>query len=301
MAPDSRSGPPAGDRSERAPRGPFSAPAWDLGGRVLTPAKRPLIMGIVNLTPDSFHADSRPVGVQAAVDYALRLADEGADVLDLGAESSRPGSEPIGAEEELRRLLPVLRGVRAATGLPITIDTIRAVTAAAALDEGADAINDISGGSADPLLLDRVAERGCGLVLMHMKGTPGTMQQAPRYSDVVAEVTGWLAARCRLAEEAGIPRERLMVDPGIGFGKTLEHNLELLRRLDRVAGGRPLLLGASRKSFIGMLTGAETPDRLPGSLAAVARAYAAGATMVRVHDVAETCQFLEVLSRIEDG
>lgn len=298
MRPEFRHERPADRGNERAPGGPFRAPAWDLGGRTLAPDGRPLIMGIVNLTPDSFHESSRPTGVQAAIDYALRLAAEGAEVLDLGAESSRPGAEPIGAEEELRRLLPVLRGVRTATDLPITIDTIRAVTATAALDEGADAINDISGGTADPLMIDLVAERDCGLILMHMQGTPGTMQQAPRYSDVVAEVTGWLAARCRLAEDAGIPRERLMIDPGIGFGKTLEHNLELLRNLDRVAGDRPLLLGASRKSFIGMLTGAETPDRLPGSLAAVARAHAAGVTMVRVHDVAETCQFLEVTTSI---
>ena len=264
----------------------------------LEPAGRPLVMGVVNLTPDSFHAPSRPAGSTAAVKHALSLVAAGADLLDLGAESSRPGAEPVGAEEELRRLLPVLRALRQEIPLPITIDTTCSATAARTLDAGADAINDISAGVADPLLIDLIAERGCGLILMHMQGTPGTMQEAPRYRDVVAEVTGWLAGRCRLAEEAGIPPDRLMVDPGLGFGKTLEHNLALLRNLDLVAGDRPLLLGASRKSFIGMITGAETADRLPGSLAAVAAAWAGGAAMVRVHDVAETVQFLDVLKAV---
>ncbi len=290
------------ERQERAPSGPFRASGWEVGpDRTLTPMARPLVMGVVNLTPDSFHRDSRPASVDAAIERVLRLADEGADVLDLGAESSRPGAEPIGTEEELRRLLPVLRGVRAQTGLPITIDTIRAATARAALDEGADAINDISAGTADPLLLDLAAERDCGLILMHMQGTPGTMQRDPHYADVVSEVTGWLAGRCRVAGEAGIHAGRLMVDPGIGFGKTVDHNLTLLRHLDRVGGDRPVLLGASRKSFIGKLTGAGTADRLPGSLAAVQAAWDARISMVRVHDVAETVQYLEVLARIHNS
>lgn len=255
-------------------------------------------MGVVNLTPDSFHAPSRPEGITAATDLALSLVAAGADVLDLGAESSRPGSDPVRAEDELKRLLPVLQAVRSQTDLPITVDTLHADTARAALDAGADAINDISAGTADPKLVDVLADRGCGLILMHMQGTPGTMQDDPRYGDVVAEVTGWLADRCRFAEEAGIEPGRLMIDPGIGFGKTLDHNLALLRHLDRVAGDRPLLLGASRKRFIGMLTGADTNDRLPGSLAAVAAAWAGRATMVRVHDVAETFQFLEVLKAV---
>jgi dihydropteroate synthase len=282
-------------QNEGARPGPFFAPGWDLGRVRVQPSDRPLIMGIVNLTPDSFHAPSRPKGTAAAVEHALRLIDEGADILDLGAESSRPGSDPIGAEEELRRLLPVLRTLRDETDRPLTVDTIRSTTAAAALDSGADAINDISAGTADPLLLDLAAARGCGLILMHMQGTPGTMQQAPAYGDVVAEVTGWLTGRCRVAEEAGVAGERLVVDPGIGFGKTLRHNLDLMRQLDRVAGDRPLLLGASRKSFIGQLTGAETADRLPGSLAAVAAAWRHRAAIVRVHDVAATVQFLDVL------
>ena len=287
------------ERSEkRAPAGPFFASCWDLGRVRLEPPGRPLVMGIVNLTPDSFHAPSRPAGTSAATEHALRLVAEGADVLDLGAESSRPGAQPIGAEEELRRLLPILRAVRTETDVPITVDTIRSSTAAEALDAGADAINDISAGTADPLLFDLIAERGCGLVLMHMQGTPGTMQDAPRYQDVVAEITGWLAGRCRLAEETGIQSGRLMIDPGIGFGKTLEHNLTLLRHLDRVAVNRPLLVGASRKGFIGLVAGVDAAERLPGSLAAVAAAWQGAASMVRVHDVGETVQFLEVLKAV---
>jgi len=289
------------DRRERnggGPAAPFVAPAWDVGRVRLEPAGRPLVMGIVNLTPDSFWAGSRAGGADAAVAAALRLADEGADLLDLGAESSRPGAADVGAAAEQDRLLPVLEALRPETGLPLSVDTTRASTARLALAAGADAVNDITG-AADPDMLPLVADRGCGLVLMHMQGTPRTMQDDPRYTDVVAEVTGWLAARSRLAEEAGVARERLAVDPGLGFGKALEHNLALLRDLDRVAGGRPLLLGASRKSFIGAVPGAAVAGRLPGSLAALVAAWRARATLVRVHDVAATVQFLDVLARID--
>ncbi|HPF69239.1 MAG TPA: dihydropteroate synthase [Candidatus Krumholzibacteria bacterium] len=254
-------------------------------------------MGIVNLTPDSFWAGSRPGGIEAAVARALQLADEGADILDLGAESTRPGADEVGPDREQERLLPVLAALRARTGRALSVDTRHAATARLALEAGADIINDVSG-AADPDMLALVAERGCGLVLMHMQGTPRTMQHDPRYGDVVAEVTGWLAARARLAEEAGVARERLCLDPGIGFGKTLEHNLALLRGLGAVAGGRPLLVGASRKSFIGALTGAAVADRLPGSLAALAAAFAGGAAVVRVHDVAASVQYLDVLAAV---
>jgi dihydropteroate synthase len=286
----------AGRTDQGPPGGPFSAPGWDLGRVRLQPRGRPLVMGVVNLTPDSFWSGSRPGGVDAAVEHALRLAAEGADLLDLGAESSRPGADPVGETQERDRLLPVLEKLRPQTDLPLTVDTVRSATARAALAAGADAVNDIAAGSCDPLMFDTVAAAGCGLVLMHMQGSPRDMQRDPVYRDVVAEVTGWLAARCRLAEEAGIPGERLVVDPGIGFGKNLDHNLALLRGLRTVAGGRPLLLGASRKSFIGALTGAPVEDRLPGSLAALAAAWRAGATLVRVHDVAASVQFLDVLA-----
>ena len=271
--------------------------AWDLGRVTLQAETRPLVMGILNLTPDSFWTGSRAPDPGAAAARARELAAAGADLLDLGAESTRPGAAPVDEAEEQARLLPALAAVRAAVDLPLTVDTRRASTARRALDAGADAVNDITA-AADPEMLPLVAERGCGLVLMHMQGTPATMQQAPRYHDVVAEVTGWLTARCRLAEEAGVAKARLAVDPGIGFGKSLDHNLALLRDLERVAAGRPLLLGASRTRFIGDLTGADTPDRLPGSLAALAAARRGGAALVRVHDVAASVQFLDVLAAV---
>jgi dihydropteroate synthase len=231
---------------------------------------------------------------------ALQLVAAGADILDLGAESSRPGAVPISAAEEADRLLPVVAALRAETETPLSIDTVRAATARQALDLTPCAINDISAGS-DPQMFDLVAARGCGLVLMHMQGTPGTMQHDPTYRDVVAEITGWLAARARLAEEAGVLPERIVVDPGIGFGKSLAHNLALLKELRKVAGGRPHLLGASRKRFIAGVTGAAVDDRLPGSLAALAAAWHSGASVVRVHDVAATVQFLEVMRAVACG
>lgn len=273
------------------------AAAFLLGDRALTPPGRPLVMGILNATPDSFHAASR-VDARAAADLARAMADAGAELLDVGAESTRPGSAPVDAEAELRRLLPVVEAVRRVCDLPLTVDTRRAAVARAALDAGADGINDVSAGRDDPELLPLAAARGAGLVLMHMQGTPATMQTAPAYADPVAEVRAFLAGRATAAEAAGVDPRRILVDPGIGFGKTLEHNLALLRGLARAAGGRPCLLGASRKSFIGRLTGAETPDRLGGSLAAAAAALDAGAAVVRVHDVAATRQFLDVLAAI---
>jgi dihydropteroate synthase len=279
-------------------RAPFVAPGWDLGSRVLEPAGRPLVMGIINLTPDSFYAGNRPTGCGPAVEMALRLQAEGADLLDLGAESSRPGAEPVGEAEEQDRLLPVLEAVRAETSLPVTVDTVRAGTAQAALEAGADGINDISAGLHDPAMIPLAADRGCGLVLMHMQGIPRNMQDKPAYAEVVAEVAGWLAARCRLALDQGVAPERLLVDPGIGFGKRRDHNLALLGNLRAISGGRPLLLGASRKRFIGDITGAAVDDRLPGSLAAVHCAWQGGASMVRVHDVKETVQYLEILKAV---
>ncbi len=256
-------------------------------------------MGILNLTPDSFYPDSRQTGAVDAADTAEAMVRAGADLLDLGAESSRPGSEPIGSTEECRRLKPILQAVRERVSVPLTVDTVRAITARLALDEGADGINDISAGRFDADLLPLVAERGCGLVLMHMLGEPRTMQGAPRYDDAVAEIASFLADRARAAEAAGVDRRRICVDPGIGFGKRLAHNLELMAGLREVAGSRPLLLGASRKRFIDDLSPAEVDDRLGGSLAALAAAYQSGATAVRVHDVAASVQFLDTLAAID--
>jgi len=284
------------DNSQGGLTAPFVAPAWNLGRLVLEPAGRPLVMGIVNLTPDSFYPGSR--AGDAAVEYALQLVAQGADLVDLGAESTRPGAGPVSGAEELDRLMPVLEALRPETEIPLTVDTMRAATAAVALKAGADAINDISAGTLDADMLPVAAAAGCGLILMHMQGTPRTMQDAPRYDDVLAEVRGWLAARCRLAEEAGVAPDKLMIDPGIGFGKNLAHNLILMKGLREVSGGRPLLLGASRKRFIAAVTGAAVDDRLPGSLAALAAAWRGAASVVRVHDVAASVQFLEIMKAI---
>ncbi len=278
-------------------RGPFFAPSWNVGRAVLTPSNRPLVMGILNLTPDSFFDGGHHNQVGAALLKARSMIDAGADILDLGAESSRPGAGGITSEEEMARLLPVLKSIRDESSIPITVDTIRPVTARAALSHGADAINDISGGQ-DPEMLKLAATAACGLILMHMQGTPGTMQDQPVYANVRAEVSTWLEGQCAEAIQLGVAADRLMVDPGIGFGKKLEHNLALMRDLEKIGRGRPVLLGASRKSFISHLTDAAVEDRLPGSLAALAAAYLSGTTMVRVHDVAESIQFLDVLGSI---
>lgn len=281
-----------------APAAPHRFPAWRLGGRLLAPPGRPLLMGIVNLTPDSFYPASRAAGPEQAADVAARMADEGADLLDLGAFSSRPGALPVPAAEERARLLPALEAVRRRCALPLTVDTSNAETARLAFDAGADGVNDITAGRADPALLPLVAARGGGLALMHMQGEPRTMQDDPRYDDVVGEIAAWLARRAAAAEAAGVAPAAIAVDPGIGFGKRLEHNLALLARLPEVARGRPLLVGASRKRFIEQLTGAAVDDRLPGSLAALAAAQRAGAAVVRVHDVAASRQFLDTLAAI---
>jgi dihydropteroate synthase len=284
-------------QEEASRREAFSVQSWDLGRAMLSAKRRPLVMGILNLTPDSFHAASRRQGAEAAAQAAREMAEAGADLLDLGAESSRPGAEPVSPQEELDRLLPVLQAARKACSLPLTVDTYRADTARAALAAGADAVNDISAGS-DPGMFPLCAELGCGLILMHMRGTPKTMQQNVAYENVVTTVRQFLQERCEAALAAGIQRKRLLVDPGIGFGKTPGHNLDLLRHLDRLGADYPLLLGASRKSFIGHLTGAEAQDRLPGSLAALAAAFQTRSFMVRVHDVAESVQFLDVLAAL---
>lgn len=280
---------------EAAP--PSGAASFLMGERELRPPGRPLVMAILNLTPDSFHAASR-TDARTIAETAQRCADQGAEILDLGAESTRPGAVPVPAASERARLLPALEAVRRVCDLPLTVDTRRADTARAALDAGADGINDISAGCDDPELLPLVAERGAGLILMHMQGRPATMQSSPRYVDPVAEVAAFLAERAAAAEAAGVDARRILVDPGIGFGKTLEHNLALLRELKRTGGGRPVLLGASRKSFIDGIRTAPPEERLPGSLAAAAAALDAGAAVVRTHDPAETRQFLAVMRAI---
>ena len=263
-------------------------------------AARPSVWGILNVTPDSFSDGGRHGDAAGAVRHGLRLAAEGAAVLDIGGESTRPGALEVPVAEEIARVAPVIEGLRAAgVEVALSVDTRKSAVARAALDAGATIVNDVSAGTHDPALLPLVAERGAGVVLMHMRGAPETMQAAPSYEDVVSEVRAWLAERTRAAVAAGIPIERILVDPGIGFGKTPEHNLALLAHLEAlVADGPPVLLGASRKSFLGHLTGRAVGERLAGSLACVARAAEAGVAAVRVHDVAESVDLLRVLYRI---
>ena len=256
-------------------------------------------MGILNVTPDSFYDGGRHATVVAAVAHGRALLAEGADLLDVGGESTRPGAEPISADEECRRVVPVVTALRAETDVPLSVDTTKAAVAAAALAAGADVVNDVSAGRDDPAMLSLVATEGAAIVLMHRQGTPATMQAAPTYGDVVAEVTAFLAERLAAARAAGIDGARVLVDPGLGFGKRLEHNLALLAHLDRlVALGVPVLVGASRKSFLGMVTGAAVEARLVPSVAAAVLAAVAGARAVRVHDVAATRQALAVADAV---
>ncbi len=244
-----------------------------------------LVMGIVNLTPDSFYDGGRLGDVGAARDHALSLVADGADILDLGAESSRPGAEPVTAEEELARLLPVLEAL-AECPAPLSLDTYHAATARAALARGAAMINDISALRHDPEMAGVIAESGCPCVLMHMQGTPRNMQQDPRYDHVVEEICAFFEERLSVAESAGIVREQIWLDPGFGFGKTVAHNLTLLKELATFRRfGLPVLIGTSNKSTIGAVLGAEVRDRSEGTAATVAVSIVAGAHCVRVHDV----------------
>lgn len=256
-------------------------------------------MGIVNVTPDSFYGGGRAATLEGALALARRLIADGADLLDVGGESTRPGARPIAASEERARVVPVVAALRRETAVPISIDTTKAEVAAAALAAGADMVNDVSAGRFDPAMLPLVAERGAAVVLMHMQGTPATMQEAPAYDDVVAEVAEFLAARAAAARAAGVAAARIWIDPGIGFGKRPEHNLALLAHLERLtAQGYPVLVGASRKAFLGTLTGDAVEGRLAASLAAAVLAVSHGARVVRVHDVAATRRALAVADAV---
>jgi dihydropteroate synthase len=246
------------------------------------------IMGVVNVTPDSFSDGGAFLDPDAAINHGLRLAFEGADLLDVGGESTRPGAAPVSAREELDRVLPVVEGIRARNPeVRISIDTAKAAVAAAALDAGADYVNDVTALRGDPDMAALVAERGADVCLMHMRGTPRTMQTEAHYDDVVADVREFLEERIAAATAAGIALERIEVDPGIGFAKTVDHNLELLGRLRELTTlGRPVVLGTSRKSFLGTITGRETAERMPATLATVVMGYERGAEVFRVHDVA---------------
>ncbi|XXF75260.1 dihydropteroate synthase [Myxococcaceae bacterium GXIMD 01537] len=272
-----------------------------LGGRTFTFGERTHVMGVVNVTPDSFSDGGRFAAPEAAVAHALKLVEAGVDLLDVGGESTRPGSQPVPAEEELARVLPVVEVLRARTSVPISVDTTKAAVAREVLRAGATLINDISGFTFDADLPRVVAEAGGACCLMHLQGTPETMQRAPHYEDVVDEVLDFLEAGVERAVVAGLPRERIVVDPGIGFGKTLGHNLFLLRRLaDLRVLGLPVLVGTSRKGFLGTLTGGRPAgERLAATLGSVAAVAAlGGADFVRVHDVAEARDALAVVDAL---
>ncbi len=256
------------------------------------------MMGVVNVTPDSFSDGGRFLDPERAIEHGRLLLDDGADLLDVGGESTRPGAEAVDADEELRRVGPVIEAL-AADGASVSVDTSKATVAAAALDAGAEIVNDVSALRTDPEMATLCAERGCGVVLMHMKGTPRTMQESPSYGDVVADVRAFLAERIEAARAAGVSEERIWIDPGIGFGKTVEHNLELLRRLGELRElGRPIVIGTSRKSFIGEITGREVDERLGGTVASNVLALAAGAEVFRVHDVRAVREALTVATAV---
>lgn len=256
---------------------------------------RPRLMGVVNVTPDSFSDGGETFTTEAAVRRGLQLVEDGADIIDVGGESTRPGADPVGVDEELRRVVPVVRAL-AQAGVLVSVDTRRAAVMAAAIDAGAGIVNDVSALSHDPQALPLIAAAAVPVILMHMQGEPKTMQLAPSYTDAACEVVDWLAARVGACEAAGIARARIAVDPGIGFGKTVAHNVAILARLSIcVTLGCPIVIGVSRKSFLARLSRGEPPqERLAGSLAAALFALARGAHILRVHDVAATRQAVAV-------
>jgi dihydropteroate synthase len=273
---------------------------WQVRGRTFELQHRPLVMGIVNTTPDSFSDGGRFLEPSAAVDHALKLAAEGADVLDIGGESTRPGASPVPVSEEIRRVVPVVAALAAQTAVPVSIDTMKAEVARECLKAGAAIVNDVAG-FRDPAMIAVAAEYRAGVVVMHMQGTPETMQLNPQYSDVVQEVSGFFEERLQALAKEGIPQDSICLDPGIGFGKTLEHTLSLLGNLGEFTRfERPICLGVSRKGFLGQITGRSRSERMAGSLAIACFAVARGqAQVLRVHDVAPTRDAALLLEAIE--
>ena len=272
---------------------------WRCGPHVIPLGRRTLVMGIVNVTPDSFSDGGSYANVDDAVKHAIQMVADGAELVDVGGESTRPGSDVVAPEEEIHRVLPVIRRiVDELPDVPVSIDTRKPAVARAALEGGASIVNDVSAG-ADPAMFGVVGEADAGMVLMHMKGEPKTMQDDPSYYDVVAEVRGFLGDRVEAAVEAGIDLERLCIDPGIGFGKTLEHNLTILRDIRAFHHlGVPVLVGPSRKRFIGTLTDTDVDDRIEGTAGVVAWCAAEGVDIIRVHDVKEMTRVVRVVDAI---
>ena len=275
---------------------------WRCGDRILKVDDRPLLMGILNVTPDSFSDGGRYVDTDAAVARARQMVGEGADIIDVGGESTRPGAAAVSVREEAERVVPVIRALVAdCADAVVSVDTRKAAVAAAAVQAGARIINDVSAMTHDPAIVEVARASGAGVVLMHMRGDPETMQDDPAYTDVVADVGKYLHQRvAALTDRGGLALDSLVIDPGIGFGKTVEHNLDLLANLAALAiDGRPVLVGASRKSTIGVVTGRPVGERLPGSLAVAVYAVINGARILRVHDVAETSDAMRMLAAIQ--
>jgi dihydropteroate synthase len=278
----------------------------EIRGRRFTLGPRAWLMGVLNVTPDSFSDGGDFLDPLQAVEHGLALESEGADIVDIGGESTRPGSRPVPEAEESTRVLPVVAGLRRQSRVLISIDTTKAAVARAALDAGADIVNDESALRADPAMAGVVADARAGLILMHMQGTPLTMQDSPHYDDLMGEILGFLGERVRAAAAAGIPAERTIVDPGIGFGKTFEHNLEVLRGQGTFRRlGRPLLVGVSRKAFLGRITGRPPAERLEATIAAAVLSVERGADILRVHDVGAIARAVRtaeaILETREDG
>ena len=258
------------------------------------------VMGILNVTPDSFSDGGQFLDGSSAMERALRMEAEGADIIDIGGESTRPGSEPVSLEEELRRTIPVIEAISGRLRIPVSIDTYKSEVARRAIEAGAAMVNDISGLRFDPEMADTLSQYDVALVLMHIKGTPRNMQKSPVYTNLFSEITDYLKESINMATERGISKERIVIDPGIGFGKTPEHNLKIINNLDRLSPlSRPVLVGASRKSFIGrILNNAPASERLEGTAAAVAISVIKGANIVRVHDVREISRVVKVADAI---
>ncbi len=276
---------------------------WQCRDRSLKLGERTLVMGILNVTPDSFSDGGDFSDSSAAVKRALEMEAQGADIIDIGGESTRPGADPVATTEEIKRTAPIISKIREHSDILISIDTMKAEVARQALEAGADIINDVSAFEADTKMVEVVAQSNAGAVLMHMKGTPQTMQNRPTYENVVQDVRDYLQGRMDFAARNGVGRDSMVIDPGIGFGKTLEHNLDLMRGLTALSEcGSPILVGASRKSFIGhILNRADPAERMAGSLGAAAWAVLLGAHILRVHDVIETCDICRMLDRFASG
>ncbi|MCF7808542.1 MAG: dihydropteroate synthase [Candidatus Marinimicrobia bacterium] len=262
--------------------------------------KIPMIMGILNITPDSFSDGGQYASPDLAIDHAMDMVEQGADIIDIGGESTRPGAPPVTEEEELDRVIPIIRNLSSKSEVLISVDTQKSGVARAALESGAHIINDVSAGIADEAMLSTVAETGAVYVMMHMQGTPQTMQDAPVYENVITEIKEYFKNRIQEAERQGVKISNIVLDPGIGFGKQLDHNLKIIAQMKAFCAlGHPILLGASRKSFIGSIDGSEVAARMGGSLAAVLAAFQQGVQIFRVHDVHETRQALHIFTAIQ--